>query len=280
MSLMAVGSQFWWRVAPEQKHVDADRGQVVVQRIVRVRSRYSINPTSADKARALEITFERWAKKAPPRYIAISFRADSPVFYCPGLVFAANQLVQAGKFERAGNRLRFVKQQAMVFETKQGAYRLEEQLKRLAKEIPGTEYAGYLGKGRRQVRIYLRKRGLMASCKVRFPKAKSFHPPRWQVLKPLVVKLTSAHVKALLWLRVSTPEIEPAPMGVARTLSRLAKSAALVTRKGKKSVGSQYRLTPLGIKVRSRILSLGLCTEILPLVKAARTVVLSKPFPI
>jgi hypothetical protein len=277
MSLMAVGSQFWWRVAPEQKHVDADRGQIVVQRIVRVRSRYSINPTSADKARALEITFERWEKKAPPRYIAISFRAGSPVFYCPGLVFAANQLVQAGKFERAANRLRFVKQHAMIFETKQDVYRLEEQLKRLAKEI-GTEYAGHLGKGKRQVRVYLRKRDQMASCKLRFPKAMPFHPPRWRVLKPLVVRLTSAEVKALLWLRISTPAIEPAPMGVARTLSGLAKSGALVTRKGKKSAGSQYRLTPLGIKVRSRILSIGLCTEILPLVKAARTVVLSKPF--
>jgi hypothetical protein len=278
MSLMAVGSQFWWRVAPEQKHVDADGGQIVVQRIVRVRNRYSINPTSADKARALEITFERWEKEAPPRYIAISFKVDWPVFYCPGLVFAADQLIQAGKFERVGHGLQFVKQHAMIFETKQDVYRLEEQLKRLAKEIPGTEYAGHLGKGKRQVRIYLRKRDQMASCKLRFPKAKPFHPPRWRVLKPLVVRLTSAEVKALLWLRVSTPEIEPAPMGVARTLSRLAKCAALVTRKGKKSVGSQHRLTPLGIKVRSRILSLGLCTEILPLVKAARTVVLSKPF--
>jgi len=256
------------------------RGQIVVQRMLRVRSRYSINPTSADKARALQITFERWRNQAPPRYIAISFRADCPVFYCPGLVFAANQLVQAGKFEQAGKRLRFVKQYAMILETKQAVYRLEEQLKRLAKAIPGTEYHGHLGKGWRQVRVYFRERHQMASCNVRFPKAKPFHPPHWRISKPLIVRLTSAEVKALLWLRVSTPIIEPAPMGIARTLSGLAKGGALVTRKGKKSLRGQYRLTSLGRRVRSRILSLGLCTEILPLVKAARIVVLSKPFQI
>ena len=278
MSFMAVGSEFWLRVAPAQRRFDTDSGRIIIQRFVRVRNRYSINPSPADRARALTITYEHWRKKSPPRYIAASFKAGSPIFHCPGLVFAASQLVQAGTFERVRNQVHFVKLHTMVFETKESAYKLDDKLKRLAEKVPGTEYAGYLGKGKRLVRICVRERQQVAVLKRQFPRAKPFHPPRWQVSKPLIVKLTSAEVRALLWLRVSTAAIEPIPSGVARTLGRLSKSGELVAKLRRRRLGSQYRLTALGIKARGKMLSLGLSTDILPQVKAAKILVLSKPF--
>src|SRR6185503_11277188 len=109
MGFVARGGAFWFRVAPEHRDVASGRASVTIQRMVRLRSRYSINPRPADRARALRVTYDFWRDRPRPRYVAMAFEHDTPVFHCPGLVFTSENLVPAGTLEQQGRRLQFIR---------------------------------------------------------------------------------------------------------------------------------------------------------------------------
>jgi hypothetical protein len=267
--LFATGLRFWWRVTPEQKRVDAETGVILVQRMVRVRNRSNINPTNADKARALRITYDYWKHRRPPKYMAIEFRAGYPIFYCPGLIFTSQQLVRVGKFVRFGRHLSFVRQHALIFKTEEHASDIEPKLARFAERVPGAEYEGHLGKEPRQVKLYFQRRSDMATALGSFPKATRYRPSHWKVEKPLIVKLKPAHVRALLWLPVAG-DFSRVPAGVAKSLSTLARRR-IVRRTSRSEKKQRYALTSLGATVYSQLLSIKVDREILPLVRAAHT---------
>jgi len=137
----------------------------------------------------------RWKRRKLPQYVTIQFGSDSPVFYCPGPIFAGGQCVRAGKFEKQGRRLRFIRQYDVGFVTDMDVYRLEKQLERFVREVPQTEYDGHLGKGQREVRLNFCSPSQIKTAIRKFPDARPVSKPEAKISKPLIVRLSSTQVK-------------------------------------------------------------------------------------